>query len=326
MKKLNVGADASVRPLTQTGITLIALIITIIVMLILVGVTINVALNGGLFEKAKTASIQTEIAQIQEQLLLAKAVKIADNNGNVPENYGITLASLDLPANLKTKYNSKLAISADGTLHYIEDEVTSEEKTILESMGITANTNGESEDLGELVAKYVTAAMMADEDGIEKTTLELKAKGFTEEEISNIIESYKGFSYGENTEEDESDDIFYALVTLNNEQYLMSADEVNEKLNYIPKTNTALYQEVANLFVIENKLKTMFLEKTKDEITALGDLEKYIEDNITSSTINSVINDSGDSQDSYLFIINGYAPFHIQLSDNVCTRVILMEY
>ena len=37
------------------GITLIALIITIIVMLILVGVTINVAMSGGLFTTAKEA-------------------------------------------------------------------------------------------------------------------------------------------------------------------------------------------------------------------------------------------------------------------------------
>ena len=44
----------------QNGITLIALIITIIVMLILVGVTINVALNGGLIEKARTAGEQTQ--------------------------------------------------------------------------------------------------------------------------------------------------------------------------------------------------------------------------------------------------------------------------
>ena len=37
----------------QKGITLIALIITIIVMLILVGVTVTTAINGGLFKKAK---------------------------------------------------------------------------------------------------------------------------------------------------------------------------------------------------------------------------------------------------------------------------------
>ncbi|MBQ3145812.1 MAG: hypothetical protein IJB90_04540, partial [Clostridia bacterium] len=75
-EKLNantVGANC-IRPcfkgMTQNkGITLIALIITIIVMLILVGVTINVALNGGLFEKAETAKVQTEKAVEEEQLM-----------------------------------------------------------------------------------------------------------------------------------------------------------------------------------------------------------------------------------------------------------------
>ena len=56
---------------SQKGITLIALIITVIVMLILVGVTINVALNGGLFEKAETAKVQTEKAVEEEQLMTA---------------------------------------------------------------------------------------------------------------------------------------------------------------------------------------------------------------------------------------------------------------
>ena len=40
----------------QKGITLVALVITIIVMLILVGVSITVALNGGLFTNAKDAA------------------------------------------------------------------------------------------------------------------------------------------------------------------------------------------------------------------------------------------------------------------------------
>ena len=61
---------SNLQPLTsKTGITLIALIITIIVMLILVGVTISVTLNGGLFEKAKTATIQTEEEKILEEML-----------------------------------------------------------------------------------------------------------------------------------------------------------------------------------------------------------------------------------------------------------------
>ena len=41
---------------TQKGITLIALVITIIVMLILVAVTITMAVNGGLFQYASDAA------------------------------------------------------------------------------------------------------------------------------------------------------------------------------------------------------------------------------------------------------------------------------
>ena len=61
------------------GITLIALIITIIVMLILVGVTISVALNGGLFNTAKSAATNTIIEAEREQLLSAVVAAIGDN-------------------------------------------------------------------------------------------------------------------------------------------------------------------------------------------------------------------------------------------------------
>ena len=57
----------------QKGITLVALIITIIVMLILVAVTISIALNGGIFEKARDASEKTLKAQLEEAVMLAKA-------------------------------------------------------------------------------------------------------------------------------------------------------------------------------------------------------------------------------------------------------------
>lgn len=62
----------------QKGITLVALIITIIVMLILVAVTISIALNGGLFDKARTASRETRIAQVKEAIAMAKADIISD--------------------------------------------------------------------------------------------------------------------------------------------------------------------------------------------------------------------------------------------------------
>ena len=54
---------------SQRGITLIALIITIIIMLILVGVTITVAVNGGLFNYAGRAGKETNEAIKKEQEL-----------------------------------------------------------------------------------------------------------------------------------------------------------------------------------------------------------------------------------------------------------------
>ena len=94
-----VGANC-IRPcfkgMTQNkGITLIALIITIIVMLILVGVTINVALNGGLFEKAETATKQTQIEAEKEELLSAVVAAIGTDakvdfdylDDNLPNNW-----------------------------------------------------------------------------------------------------------------------------------------------------------------------------------------------------------------------------------------------
>ena len=53
----------------QKGITLIALVITIIVMLVLVSVTINMAVNGGLFGYAGNAAEQTKLAIEDEQKL-----------------------------------------------------------------------------------------------------------------------------------------------------------------------------------------------------------------------------------------------------------------
>ena len=54
---------------SSKGITLIVLIITILVMLLLVGVTVNVAINGGLFDTAKQAAGKTEEQAIYDQIL-----------------------------------------------------------------------------------------------------------------------------------------------------------------------------------------------------------------------------------------------------------------
>lgn len=61
---------------TQKGITLIALIITIIVMLILVGVTISMSVNGGLFEYAGNAVKDTNDVIHEEQQLANGGIQV----------------------------------------------------------------------------------------------------------------------------------------------------------------------------------------------------------------------------------------------------------
>lgn len=106
---------------TQKGITLIALVITIIVMLLLVGVTINMALNGGLFGYAKKATRDTEKQKQAEQDLAS---------GEVTVN-GKDYASIDDYLNNKSqlpKYSEELLDKTTGVLkenaRYISDGKT----------------------------------------------------------------------------------------------------------------------------------------------------------------------------------------------------------
>ena len=69
----------------QKGITLVALVITIIVMLILVGVSVTAAINGGLFIKAKEGATNTQIAANAERNLSNGKVMIDGNEHNVTD-------------------------------------------------------------------------------------------------------------------------------------------------------------------------------------------------------------------------------------------------
>ena len=139
------------------GITLIALIITVIVLLILVGVTLSVTLgDNGLVNKAKDASEATEIAMDRE-LLLSAVVGTIDNNGEV------NLGAIVLPEGFTGSngtYTSKnghtFNVGVDGTITYVGGEDTpegpeslSEDLELLRTyfMGKLDETTGEREEI-----------------------------------------------------------------------------------------------------------------------------------------------------------------------------------
>ncbi len=101
----------------EKGITLIALVVTIIVLIILVGVSINLVLGeNGIIEKAKFAKEQTERAKTNEEIGLnetAKYIKdIESGNGgsSIPDS---TLTTKDLTAGVYIKYDT--GVSSVGT-------------------------------------------------------------------------------------------------------------------------------------------------------------------------------------------------------------------
>lgn len=121
-------------------------------MIILVGITVTVALNGGLFGTTQKAAYQTEVRTVQEQLEVEKVTKIAENDGNIPSDFGIIINDLSISDDLKSKYGSKLIVSKDGILYYDPAVVTDEEEqNWLEEIGVNAYSE---EEIG-VFEKYV---------------------------------------------------------------------------------------------------------------------------------------------------------------------------
>ena len=75
----------------QNGITLIALVITIIVLLILAGVSIAMLTgNNGILTQAQNATTQTVQGEVEEACKLAVANLIAENEGTPSGGYTTT--------------------------------------------------------------------------------------------------------------------------------------------------------------------------------------------------------------------------------------------
>ena len=108
-----IGANC-VSPQTSRGITLVALIITIIIMLLLLGASITIAIKGGLFDTTKKVAKETEIAKNAEQELASGRVKIDGIWYDSLEDYAIGKASeIQQPEDLNES-NTKFKYTPEG--------------------------------------------------------------------------------------------------------------------------------------------------------------------------------------------------------------------
>ncbi|HJJ03683.1 MAG TPA: BspA family leucine-rich repeat surface protein [Clostridiaceae bacterium] len=112
------------------GITLIALVITIIVMLILVGVTVSAAINGKLFDTAKKAAKDTENAK-QEEIEYIKNVE-----DKIDEILGVTTSDkvediISKPVEGETEVYA--IIFSDGTMELRKEKPTETENVVFKT-------------------------------------------------------------------------------------------------------------------------------------------------------------------------------------------------
>ena len=111
----------------EKGITLIALVITIIILLILAGVVLNLTLGEhGILKKAEQAGEQYKISEILEKLELEKADLYARKNGQAPslQEYIDHLINKGIitPADVTDVDNSTKNIVIDGYVFTVVEE------------------------------------------------------------------------------------------------------------------------------------------------------------------------------------------------------------
>ena len=109
-KDLKLKKIAKKQKLQERGITLIALVVTIVILLILSGVTLNIALSdNGLFNKTKKATEEYKQAQSEEEdLILKYEYEMAQLQGEVSETE--TFGEYAMEKEIKEKYGQDIKI------------------------------------------------------------------------------------------------------------------------------------------------------------------------------------------------------------------------
>lgn len=160
----------------QRGITLIALIITIIVLLILSGITISIAISGGLISKAKNSAKTHEMAQLKERATI-KEQEIMVSNINY--NWKTILEGVQTAFENSTRM---------GNIITIENEKY--DIRINEDYSVEIAKHGELENTyipRDAVLEWIITSDYTGIHMLENNTYEYITETYTKEEKWNII-------------------------------------------------------------------------------------------------------------------------------------------
>ncbi len=251
----------------KRGITLIALVITIIVMLILVAATVTVALNGGLFQSAKKATADTEVAREEESELSNGRVKIDGKWYDSMEDYVAGVPSKDQPLTTYDKAGKK-----DGYL--IENaEFTDGEYTAVIPKGFKiSEEDGEGSIATGLVIKDANENefvwIPVEGNLTESYTVTIDNKNYLEPKKLTGTHSTTGFKYD-------------------------SQEELNYYYGYTDEGKQTPYYNYAN-FKYEKEYKEMVRQVNKYDGFYIGRYETTIDNGKIGSKVGTKVLTAGD--------------------------------
>ena len=204
-KKEQLNLNHQIASKEERGITLIALVVTIVVLLILAGITISLVFgSNGVIQKAQDSKEQTEIGEMREKLEMAKVPVYADGNGSYKvQDYWDRIESEGLIADKTVD----IIDNGDGTY-----EVTTTPGYVFE---ITVEPNKEIAEniiIGECIGKGENLSIGI--RVVKKTTNSIEIEVVRAEGASNFKYSIKkqGEEYGAAEEKSETRHVFSGLT------------------------------------------------------------------------------------------------------------------
>ena len=275
----------------EKGLTLIALIITIIVMLIIIGVSIRIATSGGLFSNAKDAAQKNELRALQERVVSCYEMDAAGD--------------LDCA---KTKSNIQTSLSESGYNYTIKDTSG--------SLPITVCVTSKYDNYYKIVVKEdgITAEIV--DEAIETSEIEdiallfMHGEGDTEIPVA-LVKTSKGADYSESDFTSMANDFFtyqynlYHLANYLDSQYgLDDLAWIDSLTGVTSDEKEEIAQIVGYLAMVKSVKAGDVYDDIEDTTTQNMDVLEYLgsqglfEANNTSISVNSL--------DDFLSFLNGH--------------------
>ena len=238
---------------TNKGITLIALVITIIVMLILVVVTIRIATNGGLFDYAGRAARETKDA-------IADETDIA--NGKITIG-GVTYNSIDEYVNRNNVSRLKYKVEGSNIIVYLVDSYYD----YLETNELEGSKENYSAYTSYITNKIAEKPTEEKENYIVKVWN--KQKGTSYKNIGELIAT----EYG--SQEAFIEVLFPAPPTVERTAYLTIATKKAKAVDDSNNSDGKTYEDAINEIYSNLYWSKLSLELPNKETIIIGDRKTY---------------------------------------------------